>query len=195
MVYFCEEIGNLCPTNWFKQGSIMFFFQNKLNLGTKLNVNFARISKIPPLHKIEFSLFSRNLWIQDKNAQKEFSWLGSKKLLRTNQRFHPKFGNTPRVKRKVSEFRTPPKSAKMFQNFGSPQRVQRCFRISDTPKQCKDVSSEIWRILHILGKPNSIIIALLFMQNNSNFKNKLNHAYLGRCLFHIDSASLVLPEI
>ena len=32
--------------------------------------------------------------------------------------------------------------------------------------------SEICRILHILPQPNSII-ALLFIQNNSNFKNKL----------------------
>ena len=42
------------------------------------------------------------------------------------------------------------------------------------------------RILHILGKPNSIIV-LLFLQNNSKFKNKLKHANLDRC---IDNASL-----
>ena len=39
--------------------------------------------------------------------------------------------------------------------------------------------SEICRILHILRKPNSIIV-LLFLQNNSKFKNKLKHANLGR---------------
>ena len=37
--------------------------------------------------------------------------------------------------------------------------------------------SEICIILHILLKLNSII-ALLFIQNNSKFKNKLKHAYL-----------------
>ena len=35
-------------------------------------------------------------------------------------------------------------------------------------------------ILHILRKSNSLI-ALLFIQNNSLFKNKLKQAYLGRC--------------
>ena len=35
------------------------------------------------------------------------------------------------------------------------------------------------RILHILRKPNSII-ALLFIQKNSKFKSKLEHAYLRR---------------
>ena len=39
--------------------------------------------------------------------------------------------------------------------------------------------SEICRILHILRKPNSIMV-LLFLQNNSKFKNKLKHANLGR---------------
>ena len=43
-------------------------------------------------------------------------------------------------------------------------------------------SSSICRILHILRKPNSIIV-LLFLQNNSKFKNKLKHANLGRCKF------------
>ena len=106
----------------------MFFFRNNLNLGKKLNVNFERLSKTPPLRKIELSLFSRNLKLKIKTRRRIILLLlESKKLLRTNQRFHPKFGNTPRLKRKVSEFRTP-------------QRVQRCFRISDTPKQCKDVS-------------------------------------------------------
>ena len=38
------------------------------------------------------------------------------------------------------------------------------------------------RILHILRKPNSIIV-LLFLQNNSKFKNKLKHANLERCKF------------
>ena len=42
------------------------------------------------------------------------------------------------------------------------------------------------KILHILGKPNSIIV-LLFLQNNSKLENKLKHANLGRC---IDNASL-----
>ena len=42
--------------------------------------------------------------------------------------------------------------------------------------------SEICRILHILRKPNSIIV-LLFLQNDSKYKNKLKHANLGRCKF------------
>ena len=42
--------------------------------------------------------------------------------------------------------------------------------------------SEICRTLHILLKPNSIIV-LLFFQNNSKFKNKLKDANLGRCKF------------
>ena len=36
----------------------------------------------------------------------------------------------------------------------------------------------IFRILHILRKPNSIIV-LLFLRNNSKFKNRLKHANLG----------------
>ena len=47
--------------------------------------------------------------------------------------------------------------------------------------------SEICQILHILRKPNS---KFWFIQNNSKLKNKLKHAYLGRCKVHIDSASL-----
>ena len=43
-------------------------------------------------------------------------------------------------------------------------------------------ADRICRILHILRKPNSIIV-LLFLQNNSKFKNKLKHANLGRCKF------------
>ena len=53
--------------------------------------------------------------------------------------------------------------------------------------------SEICRILHILRSSNSIIV-LLFLQNNSKFKNKLKHANLGRCKFismmHLLSESL-----
>ena len=44
--------------------------------------------------------------------------------------------------------------------------------------------SEICKILYILPKPISLI-ALLFIQNNSQFENKLKHAYL-----HLDSACL-----
>ena len=36
--------------------------------------------------------------------------------------------------------------------------------------------SSICRILHILGKPNSIIIVFLLIQNISKFKNRLKHA-------------------
>ena len=46
----------------------------------------------------------------------------------------------------------------------------------------KNSADRICRILHILRKPNSIIV-LLFLQNNSKFKNKLKHANLGRCKF------------
>ena len=38
-------------------------------------------------------------------------------------------------------------------------------------------------------KPNSIIV-LLFIQNNSSFKNKLKHTNLHRCYVHLDSACL-----
>ena len=44
-------------------------------------------------------------------------------------------------------------------------------------------------ILHILQKLNSLIV-LLFIQNNSWFKNKLKHAYVCRCYVHLDSACL-----
>ena len=50
--------------------------------------------------------------------------------------------------------------------------------------------AKICRILHILRKPNSIIV-LLFIQNNSKFKNKLKCAYLGQCQVHVESASLL----
>ena len=36
--------------------------------------------------------------------------------------------------------------------------------------------SSICRILHILGKLNSIIIVFLLIQNISKFKNRLKHA-------------------
>ena len=42
--------------------------------------------------------------------------------------------------------------------------------------------SEMRRILHILRKPNSTIV-LLFLQNNSKFKNKLKRGNLGGCKF------------
>ena len=35
-------------------------------------------------------------------------------------------------------------------------------------------------ILQMIREPNSVIV-LLFIQNNSSFKNKLKHAYLHRC--------------
>ena len=44
--------------------------------------------------------------------------------------------------------------------------------------------SEISIILQMIRKPNSKIV-LLFIQNNSQFKNKLNNAYLRRCLVHV----------
>ena len=47
--------------------------------------------------------------------------------------------------------------------------------------------SEICIILPILRKPN-LLTALLFIPNNSQFKNKLKDAYLRRCYFHLDSA-------
>ena len=49
--------------------------------------------------------------------------------------------------------------------------------------------SEICIILPILRKPN-LLTALLFIPNNSQFKNKLKDAYLRRCYFHLDSACL-----
>ena len=118
----------------------MCFFRNKLNLGKKLNVNFARISKKPPLHKIEFSLFSRNLKFKIKTRRRNSLITQRQKITEDKSKVSPKIWKPQRVKRKVSEFRKPPKIAKMFPNFGYPQIVQRCFRISDTPKPCKDVS-------------------------------------------------------
>ena len=141
MVYFWEEIGNLCPTNWFKQGSIIFFFLKKLNLGKKLNVNFARISKTPPLHEVEFSLFSRNLKFKIKTRRRNSLITRKQKIAEDKSKVSPEIWKHPKSeKKKVSEFRTPPKIAKMFPNFGYPQKRQRCFRISDTLEQCKDVS-------------------------------------------------------
>ena len=49
--------------------------------------------------------------------------------------------------------------------------------------------SKICLILHILRKPNSLI-ALLVIQNNSYFKNKLKHAYLRRCQVHLYNGCL-----
>ena len=43
--------------------------------------------------------------------------------------------------------------------------------------------SEISIILYIILKPNPIV--LLFIQNNSYFKNKLKHAYLHQCQFYV----------
>ena len=54
--------------------------------------------------------------------------------------------------------------------------------------------SEISIILHMIRKPNSIIV-LLFSQNNSSFKNMAKHAYLHRSIdvkFIFDSACLGL---
>ena len=53
-----------------------------------------------------------------------------------------------------------------------------CYR----PRQL--TPSEISIILQMIRKPNSKIV-LLFIQNNSQFKNKLNSAYLRRCLVHV----------
>ena len=163
MVYFCEEIGNLCLTYWFKQGSIMFFFRNKLNMGKKLNVNLARISKTPPSH------FSRNLKFKIKTRRRTSLITRKQKCWGQIKWFTRNLETPHEWKEELSSF-----------VHRDPQRLQRCFRIWDTPKSCKDISSEICRILHILRKPNAII-ALLFMQNNSNFKNELKHAYLCRC--------------
>ena len=137
MVYFREEIGNLCQTNWFKQGSIMFFFRNKLNLGKTLNVNFARISKNPPLHKIEFSLFSRNLKFKIKTRRRNSLITRGQKIAEDKSKVsdeiwkHPKsekksfrISDTPKQCKYVSELRIPPNRAKMFPNFGYPQTVQ-----------------------------------------------------------------------
>ena len=54
--------------------------------------------------------------------------------------------------------------------------------------------SEISIILRLIRKPNSIIV-LLFIQNNSYFKNMAKHAYLHRSIdikFIFDSARLRL---
>ena len=54
--------------------------------------------------------------------------------------------------------------------------------------------SEISIILHMIRKPNSIIV-LLFIQNNSQFKNMAKHTYLHRSIdvkFIFDSARLGL---
>ena len=40
--------------------------------------------------------------------------------------------------------------------------------------------SSISIILHMIRVPNSVIV-LLFIENNSSFKNKLKHAYLHHC--------------
>ena len=143
----------------------MCFFRNKLNLGKKLNVNCARISKIPPLHKIEFSLFSRNLKFKIKTRRRNSLITQRQKIIEDKSKVSPEIWKHPKSEKKsfrisytpkdckdVSEFRIPPKSAKMFpnfgypqtvqrclSNFGYPQTVQRCFRISDTGKSCKDV--------------------------------------------------------
>ena len=57
--------------------------------------------------------------------------------------------------------------------------------------------SEISIILHMIRKPNSIIV-LLFIQNNSQFKNVAKHAYLHRSIdvkFIFDSARCSAPQI
>ena len=52
--------------------------------------------------------------------------------------------------------------------------------------------SEIWRILHILRKPNSII-ALLFIQNISSFLNEFCHFAL--CFFRSPNIMQPCPQI
>ena len=150
MVYFCEEIGNLCPTNWFKQGSIKFFFRNKLNLGKKLNVNFARISKTPPLHKIGFSLFSRSLKFKIKTRIRNSPITRKPKIVEDKSKVLPEIWKQPKSEKESFRISYTPKrvqrcfrisdtpnSAKMFPNFGFPQTLQRCFPISDTPNSAK----------------------------------------------------------
>ena len=53
-----------------------------------------------------------------------------------------------------------------------------CYR----PRQL--TPSGISIILQMIRKPNSKIV-VLFSQNNSQFKKKLNNAYLRRCLVHV----------
>lgn len=137
MVSFCEEIGNLCPTNWFKQGSIKFFFRNKLNLGKKLNVNFARISKPPPLHKIEFSLFSRNLKFKIKTSIRISLITRKPKIAEDKSKVLPEIWKHPKSEKKSFRISYTPKECNDVSEFRIPQTVQRCFRISDTPNSAK----------------------------------------------------------
>ena len=73
----------------------MFFFINKLNLGKKLNVNFARISKNPPLHKIEFSLFSRNLKFKIKTRRRNSLITWRQKIAEDKSKVSPEICKHP----------------------------------------------------------------------------------------------------
>ena len=83
-----------------------------------MNINFARNYKIAPLYKIEFSLFSRNLKIVLKFGRRNSAFTRKHKVA-------------------VDKSMVSPESL-IFPNVGNPRRVQRCFRISDTPKEFKD---------------------------------------------------------
>ena len=89
-------------------------------MGNKINVNFVRNYKIAHLYKIEFSVFSRNLNIVLKFEIRNSVFTRKRKFA-------------------VDKFMVSPEIS-IFPNFGNPQRVHRRFRISDIPKECKDVS-------------------------------------------------------
>ena len=117
-----------------------FSSETSYNLGKKLNVNFARISKTPPLHKVEFSLFSQNLKFKIKTRQGNSLIMRMQKIAEVKSVVSPEIWKHPKSEKKSFRISYTPKIAKMFPNLGHPQTVQRCFRISETPKQCKDVS-------------------------------------------------------
>ena len=89
-------------------------------MGIKVNVNFVRNYKIAHLYKIEVSLFSRNL-----------------KIVLQFERRNSVF--TRKQKFAVDKLMVSPVTS-TFPNFRNPQRVHRRFRVSDIPKERKNVS-------------------------------------------------------
>ena len=114
----------------------MFFLRNKLNLGKKLNVNFARICKTLPLHKIEFSIFSQNLKFKIKTRRRNSLIMRMQKIAEDKSVVSSEIWKHPKSEKKSFRISHTPKITKMFPNLGHPQAMQRCFRISETPKQC-----------------------------------------------------------
>ena len=78
-----------------------------------------------------------------KTRRRNYFITQEQKIAEDESMVSPEIWKQPKSEKKSFRISYTPKISKMFPNFGHPQKLQSCFRISETPQE---TVSEFWKL-------------------------------------------------